>query len=244
MSDNTEVINNHNLAKELLIRGIYEFQVKNYVNALKHIDLAIKNKPNYYEALMARACLIYPLFDNYRGIIQDLTQVIESKPGYEAYNNRGYAFACIDEHLKAIRDYNDALIIDGNSVETYLNRGISYAHVEEYDRAIDDFNLAIKLDPRNADAFNNRGFVYSSLKEHYRAIADFDVALKLNPNHIRAYLNRGVSRLGIEDIFGGVQDFDIALEMDSQIAEEYFHHFEQALIDIQSHTNSNKVYNE
>lgn len=236
MLNNQNTLTNRDLAQELLKRGIYEFQTGNYSNALTIINQAIEAKTNYYEALIVRASLIYPLFNNHQGIIQDYTKVININPvNPEAYNNRGYAFACIGGHLEAIKDYTHALMIDSNSINTYLNRGISYVHLEEYQKAIDDFNYVIQLEPKNADAFNNRGLVYCSLKEHRKAIANFDIALTLNPKHTKAYLNRGVSRLDISDIFGGVQDFDIALKIAPKTAKEYLHHFEQAFIDIQNH---------
>ena len=153
MLNNKNTITNRDVAQELLKRSIYEFQTENYSNALAIINQAIEVRPNYYEALIVRASLIYPLFCNYQGIIQDYTQVIKINPAnYEAYNNRGYPFACIGGHLEAVKDYARALMIDGNSVSTYLTRGISYHHFEEHQKAINDFNSVIKIEPQNADA--------------------------------------------------------------------------------------------
>ncbi|HEY9770510.1 MAG TPA: tetratricopeptide repeat protein [Coleofasciculaceae cyanobacterium] len=161
MLNNKDTITNRDVAQELLKRGIYEFQTGNYSNALAIINQAIEVKPNYYEALIVRATLIYPIFGNHQGVIQDCSQIIKINPhNQEAYNNRGYAFASIGGHLEAIKDYNRALIIDSNSIYSYLNRGISYAHVEEYERAISDFNSVIQLDPQNADAYNNRSLIF------------------------------------------------------------------------------------
>lgn len=235
MFDSKNTITNLDLAQELLKRGVYEFQLGNYSNALAIITQAIEVKPNYYEALVVRASLIYPLFNNYQGIIQDWTKVLKINPAnHEAYNNRGYTFSLIGAHTEAIKDYTFALMIDNGSAVTYLNRGISFHHIDECKKAISDFNSVIEIDSCNADAFNNRGLVYTSLQENCRAIYDFDIALKLNPNHVKAYLNRGVCRLKMSDIFVGVQDFNIALKIDSKTAKEYFHYFKQALIDIQN----------
>ncbi|MGL5794750.1 MAG: tetratricopeptide repeat protein, partial [Waterburya sp.] len=92
MFNSKNTITNRDVAQELLKRGVYKFQTGNYSNALKVINQAIEIKPNYYEALIIRASLIYPLLNNYQGIIEDWTQVIKINPtNSEAYNNRGFA---------------------------------------------------------------------------------------------------------------------------------------------------------
>ena len=131
MLNDKNTFTNSDVAQELLKRAIHEFQTANYSNALAIISQAIEVKPNFYEALVIRATLIYPILGNHQGVIQDCNQVIKINPANkEAYNNRGYAFACIGGHLEAIKDYTHALMIDSSSIYTYLNRGISYCRVE------------------------------------------------------------------------------------------------------------------
>ena len=65
MLNNKDTITNRDVAQELLKRSIYEFQTGNYSNALAIISQAIEIKPNYYEALIVRASLIYPLLNNH-----------------------------------------------------------------------------------------------------------------------------------------------------------------------------------
>ena len=127
MFNSKNTITNRDVAQELLKKGVYELQTGNYSNALAIITQAIKVKPNYYEALVVRATLIYPILGNHQGVIQDCNQIIKINPANkEAYNNRGYAFACIGAHLEAVKDYTYALMINDNSIHTYLNRGISF----------------------------------------------------------------------------------------------------------------------
>ena len=90
MLNNKNTITNRDVAQELLKRSVYEFQTGNYSNALAIINQAIEVKPNYYEGLVVRASLIYPVFGNHQGIIRDCSQIIKINPhNQEAYNNRG-----------------------------------------------------------------------------------------------------------------------------------------------------------
>jgi tetratricopeptide (TPR) repeat protein len=151
-------ITNRDVAQELLKRGVYEFQTGNYSNALKIINQAIEIKPNYYEALVIRASLIYPLLNNYQGIIEDWTKVITINPtNSEAYNNRGFAFSRIGGHFEAVKDYTRALMIDidSDNPDFYNNRAWLFIKLDDYYGALEDFKKAAQLYLENG---NSQGY--------------------------------------------------------------------------------------
>ncbi|MBT9438251.1 MAG: tetratricopeptide repeat protein, partial [Desulfobacterales bacterium] len=84
---------------------------------------------------------------------------------YEAYYNRGVAYAFLNQYERAIEDYNKAIALDPNNAEAYNNRGVAYAFLNQYERAIADYNKAIALDPNFAMAYDNREIARSKLEE-------------------------------------------------------------------------------
>ena len=90
-SDSAEIYNG---------RGMAEFILENYQNALADYDEAIRLKPDYAEAYNSRA-LVKQFLKRYQDALADCDKAIRMKPAYaEAYNSRG---ACEVASLEDIR---------------------------------------------------------------------------------------------------------------------------------------------
>ena len=79
-----------------------------------------------------------------------------------AYNNRGNAYTAKGEYDLAIKDFEQAIKLNGDFTKAFNNRGVVYRKKGEFDRAIEDFNQAIKLDPNYASPFANRAAILVS----------------------------------------------------------------------------------
>ena len=210
MSNNYDTYTTQSIAEELLKRSIAQLSTGNYLTALENITQAIQVNPNYYDAYVVRASLIYPQLGKHQEIIEDYGKILELDPdNVEAYNNRGYIQANLGNYTEALKDYERAIDIDNKCIQARLNRGLLYSSRKKYQNAIADFNRVIQIDAHNADAYNNRGLIYYYQNDYQRAVADFNMALKLAPNHVNAYLNRGTSRICLNDITGALEDFDL-----------------------------------
>jgi len=94
----------------------------------------------------------------------------------KAYNNRGVAYAKLNEYERAIKDYDKAIELNPNYAETYYNRGNAYAKLNKYERAIKDFSKAIELNPNYAKAYGNRGIAYSKIHRYEESARDLKKA--------------------------------------------------------------------
>jgi tetratricopeptide (TPR) repeat protein len=139
----------------------------------------------------------------------------------EAYNNRGVAYAELNQHKRAIEDYDKAVELNPEYAKAYNNRGSSYADLKKRERAIEDFNKAVKLNPDLAETYNNRGSYYTDLGQYERAIADFNRAVKLNPEYANAYYNRGFAYAGLGRHNRAIADFNKAVKLNPKDAEAY-----------------------
>ncbi|GBU25510.1 hypothetical protein R83H12_02153 [Fibrobacteria bacterium R8-3-H12] len=92
-----------------------------------------------------------------------------------AYINQGIACKERGDYEDAIKNYNEAIKLDSNSLRAYGNRGITYGGIASkkkdkgyytdalgyYDKAIYDFEKVINLDKNNAKAYNSLGIAYA-----------------------------------------------------------------------------------
>ena len=139
----------------------------------------------------------------------------------EAYNNRGTVYDKLNEHERAIANFNKAIELNSNFAEAYNNRGLAYIVLGQYGMAIADCNKAIELNPNFAVTYNNRGLAYIGLGQHERAIADCNKAIELNPNFVWAYNNRGSAYLGLKQYELAIADYNKAIELSPKYAEAY-----------------------
>ena len=147
---------------------------------------------------------------------------LELRENAWAYNNRGVAYAGLNQHERAIEDYNKAIALNPNYAEAYYNRGTAYAGLNQHERAIEDFNKAIELNPNYAEAYYNRGVAYAGLNQHERAIEDFNRAIALNPNYAKAYNNRGVAYAELNQHEREIEDYNKAIALNPDDAEAYY----------------------
>lgn len=100
-----------------------------------------------------------------RAAVDRLDAFVEKNPKAAAgYNNRGVALLGLGETRRAIRDFNQALIIAERYPEAYNNRGNAYFALEEYDKALEDYAKAAELAPQKAFGHLNRGLALMRLE--------------------------------------------------------------------------------
>jgi tetratricopeptide (TPR) repeat protein len=151
-----------------------------------------------------------------------LDVLIEKEPNIaEAYYNRGFAYDGLNQHERAIEDYDKAIELNPNLAKAYSNRGLAYADLSQYERAIGDYSKAIGLNPNLMQAYYNRGNGYVELNKHERAIEDYAKAIGLNPNFAQAYYNRGFAYDGLNQHERAIEDYDKAIELNPNLAQAY-----------------------
>ena len=109
---------------------------------------------------------------DYEDAIKSLTKAIERIETDLAYFTRGFAYARLNQHERAIEDFDNAVRINPKDNRYYLNRGISYAALQMYDEAIASFNTAI--DPLFYLPYAERGLVHYTLGLYEIAEADLE----------------------------------------------------------------------
>ena len=126
--------------------------------------------------------------EDYPGAIADYTEFLDTHPAggaapvqhrVEAYSNRGFSKAMLDDLAGAIEDFDRAIELAPNSADAYNGRGNVNAMAGNPTQSIRDFNRAIRCDRNFADAYYNRAIGRNDLGDRVGAKVDFQQAAKL-----------------------------------------------------------------
>ncbi len=238
-------------AQALIALGQVSIEMKDFANARKYYEEALKLEPNGQYAREAKEALrklkkkpedrqaSQPNLKeanayNKRGIakgvkgdidgaIADFTRAIELYPKYgTAYNNRGLAKKNKGDLDGAIADCTRAIELDPKDAGAYSNRGIAKQAQGDLNGAIADYTRAIELDPKYAKAYTNRGIAKEVKGDMEGAIADCTRAIELDPKYVPAYNTRGLAKKNKGDLNEAITDYTRAVELDPKYANAYY----------------------
>jgi len=114
--------------------------------------------------------------------IDNYDKAIGVKSGYAdvyAYNNKGAAYAALNQYQLAIENFNKGIALNPYDFKAYNNRGVVYSELRQYQLAMNDFNEAIRLAPTYANAYANRALIYLSTGDIIRGCSNVQKACKL-----------------------------------------------------------------
>ncbi|NEV78551.1 tetratricopeptide repeat protein [Rhodopseudomonas sp. BR0C11] len=154
--------------------------------------------------------------------VKSLTAQIADKPSDgNAYYRRGQVYASKGAYRTAIKDFDEAIRLNGKDVEAYNNRCWARTVIGELEPALADCDQALLLRPNFVDALDSRGLLHLKSGRDKAAIADFDAALKVNPRLTSSLYGRGLARKRIGLTSEGEIDLTTAKKLDPNIGKEF-----------------------
>jgi tetratricopeptide (TPR) repeat protein/predicted aspartyl protease len=207
-------------------RGMAYWDNKQGEPALADFDQAIKLRPNYAAALLARAGLHAAQDARSEVIIADLDAASRAVPSNDAsrlalgelYQSAGNATASIAEFTKFIDSHNRDEV---ELAEAFNGRCWTRALAgRELEQALDDCDRAVRRRRDDASYYDSRGLVHLRMGHYDKAIGDYDAALRLNPKIAWSLYGRGIAKVRKGDVAGGQADIAAAAALDADIAED------------------------
>jgi tetratricopeptide (TPR) repeat protein len=117
---------------------------------------------------------------------------------------------------EALRDYDEALELDPQSVIAMTNRAATFLKIEEFEAAAQDLQAVLLLDPDEGVARLNLGNLHNLREEFVLAIRELTRALRSLPRGSEqgvAHLSRGNAHLELENYRESIEDFSIAAKL-------------------------------
>lgn len=107
---------------------------------------------------------------------QDERSLLEAGWAHQKSNCNGNAIALFDQ----------ALVLNPDSLEALKGRGICYSEIGEYNLAMQNFHRWVLRAPESGDAFFHRGGIWRKLDLVGLAISDYRYALRFSPSNAAA----------------------------------------------------------
>jgi tetratricopeptide (TPR) repeat protein len=200
------------IADDFFVTAANQSLQGNYPGAINSLNQAIKAKPDYSVAYIARAeANLY--LDNPQETYRDANLALKYKPNSdEAYALRGAASVGVDLP-SAYADFDKALALNPRNSRAHLYRGFAELLYEDPQKALRTINKALKNDPNLGDAYAVRATAKQLSGDPQGSEADFKRALQINPNSFLAYAYRGYIRAIVGNPSSGFADLDKAIAL-------------------------------
>ncbi len=137
------------------------------------------------------------------------------------HNDRGVAFARLNQSRVAIDDFNRAVQLSPETASIYNNRGNVLLTIGFGREAVKDFDRALLLAPGYAAAYSNRANALARLGENDAAVRDFSHAIRLVPQNAAALTGRGRLHLSQNRPHAALRDFSRAVGHDARFGAGY-----------------------
>ena len=196
-----------------VLLGELHLIAKDYENALKNADLAVKYDIYNDKAYFVKAYTFLELGDTSKAISSFQTSVEQNPDYYNGYLQLGLLYTELDDPL-ALDYFNNALAVKPNDKDALYAKGMYEQEHELYNEAMQSYTQAIKAHPDFREAYYNMGFLHMYYLKLYReGLNYFNQAVEVDPNYYQAYYNRGYSFELLGDIGNAAKDYRKALSI-------------------------------
>jgi tetratricopeptide (TPR) repeat protein len=187
--------------------------------AIDNINATLELRPDSPELTNIRGD-IYLNSGQFPKALESYDESIDLKADFwEAYIDRGFAHAMLEDFDRALADASKAININP-SEHTYANRADLYLVQDKFDLAIRDFTDALSQEKiTNVGAYLGRAEAYYSSERYEEALQDYNKADELSPDDAVVLFLRGTTHEKLGDKANARSDLQRAGELDPENTE-------------------------
>jgi tetratricopeptide (TPR) repeat protein len=152
--------------------------------------------------------------NQYSLAVGDLSEALNRGRNVASLSNRGIALLEGGNAKEALSDFDEALLLDPQSVFALTNRASALSKLERHEEAVRDLSRVIVLSPKFAVAYYNRGNAYFSMGKNKEAIGDYDTAIRLDPRLTAARSRKAYTLDAMGDFVGAMAEYEHAMTSD------------------------------
>ncbi|KAK7097844.1 uncharacterized protein [Littorina saxatilis] len=159
------------------------------MQAWRNFTIAVSIRGTFKPALEGRAIVNLQMSNTFAAF-QDISSSIHIAPTAELLTNRGVINQFMNDRVNAMRDYQQAIVLDPRYSLAYFNAANIYFHTRHFKQALAYFDKAIENNPKDESALLNRAITKVLLRDSKSALEDFKAAITLSPHSAHIYFNR------------------------------------------------------
>lgn len=211
------------------------YQIDNFVDGLKYLNLAEKNKFDLDSIQMLKLQILFAQ-ENYEDYIAICNRLItKNTSDYKMYFRKATALynqgntstsnELKDKKLKEALDaINTSLNLNKKDYEVYVLRGAIRIALSDNKGALDDIDIAIKNEKKDSSiifrAYLYKSSVMQGLDNLTYSESLLDTSISYNPKHSILYIVRGDIRSKLNKVNFACDDYRKALELGDNDAIE------------------------
>jgi tetratricopeptide (TPR) repeat protein len=199
-------------------------------------------QPRHAFAWQLLAVIAHEAGDTARGI-ELLGKAIKQHPLVASfYANRGEMHRLLGNLPQAVKDGEQAVLLDPKSAIAHSNLGIVCYHLGELERAKACQKQALRLDPKHLPAMNNLGSICRDQKDKPGAVALYRKILALRPDFLESANNLGAVLTEMEDPEAGLEVLLAVIRTRPNYAEAHCN-IGNAFLILETFGNAEKAFN-
>jgi len=139
-----------------------------------------------------------------------------------AWSNRADFYQDNKQYNKAIRDYEQAIVLAPDKNTLYGSMGKTYFDMGQVQKAIEKYNIGINLPEPYSEILINRGVAYGAQKKFDLALIDINKGLSLDKDNANGLLSRGLIYYSQKQLSKAIPDLEKYLSNNQSTAENWF----------------------
>ena len=171
-------------------RAMYNFNSRNYANAVNDFNNYVKYKRSGFnaEVFSNRGAAYFSIGEVEKALV-DYERAIQLDSNFvNVYQNRAIAYKSLKKHNEAIGDWSKLIGFRPDNMPYYVERGDAYFASSKFKKAINDYSKAIELKPKNGGIYFKRSYAYYRSKSFTEARNDAIKAKELGMKMPARYL--------------------------------------------------------
>lgn len=207
-------------AKSYFTAGVVKLSGKNYEDAIRNFNKAIKMDKTYADAYFNRA-IAYSQIGKDKRAIKDYSNLIKINSEMEtAFINRGLLFQEKGDLELAITDFCSAIKLNPDNGFTALHRARAYRATGRLLQAEEDYLFVLQRLPNLQVVHSDLIDFYSAQNKYSQCIPHYDYLIGLHPNKGEYFEGRAKAYEETEKPIKACEDYKKAIELGITIHEE------------------------
>ena len=135
------------------------------------------------------------------------------------FNISGACYASLGQFDRAVRFYNQALLIKPDYAQAHYNLAGTLQELGQLDAAVKSYEKSLAINPDYAEAHNNLGNVLKDLEQLDAALKSYKNAIAIKPDYVEAHYSLGNTHQELGQLDDAVKSYKEVIDIEPDFAE-------------------------